>query len=127
VSQYLAHLHNIEHNQSIPSWRCEATRRADFKRVTFWMRGSQIVSEEQARVLAANSFPHLDCSEKVFKCERREGEGPPPNRKPVPLDWIQYGTDRMKAEIDAGLRPHSDYLLPPLELPRRPKVITLRR
>lgn len=34
----------------------------------------------------------------------------------VPAAWHEWGTNRMKAEIEAGLRPHSDYLLPPLEL-----------
>jgi hypothetical protein len=36
--------------------------------------------------------------------------------RPVPSQWYLYGTNRMKLEIEAGLRPHSDYLQPPIDL-----------
>lgn len=120
---YAANLHRIEENAEIPAWCCEAVRRSDLKRVAFWLRGSQLQTAEQARIVAAMAFVHLECSENVFKAERRYGEGAPVNRKPVPVDWFLFGTDRMKAEIDAGLRPFSEYLLPPLAPPAQPKPI----
>ena len=122
----LSHIHRIENNTEIPSWRCEATFRKTGKRHPFWMRGSQIVTEEQCRELAARSFPWLDCDPRTFRCERRLGERPPYNKEAVPVDWFRWGTDRMRAEIDAGLRPHSDYLLPPIELVNRRAQSILR-
>lgn len=123
MSERAAGLYRIEQNNSIPSWRCEAVRRSDLKRITFWMRGSQIVTPEQVRLCAAAAFVHLDCSDKVFRCEKRENEPPPVNKKPVPLDWFIFGTDRMRAEIDAGLRPFSEYLLPAIQLPQNLRPI----
>ena len=37
--------------------------------------------------------------------------------RPIPFDWYEYGTTRMKEEIDAGLRPFSETLLPPIHIP----------
>lgn len=121
--QLAAAIHGLEYNTKIPAWRCEAVRRSNLKRVTFWLRGSQIVTPEQARMVAAMAFAHLDCSPSVFKCERREGEQPPVNREAVPVDWFLHGTTRMKEEIDAGLRPFSEYLLPPIQVPQRPQSV----
>jgi hypothetical protein len=49
-----------------------------------------------------------------FKCE----QGPCKKiMRPIPFDWYEYGTTRMKEEIDAGLRPFSETLLPPIHIP----------
>lgn len=34
---------------------------------------------------------------------------------PIPPEWHAFGTNRMKAEIEAGFRPYSEYILPPLD------------
>lgn len=47
----------------------------------------------------------------------------------VPKEWYGFGTNRMKAEIEAGIRPHSDYLLPPIviEIPQPKERVSLWR
>jgi hypothetical protein len=34
----------------------------------------------------------------------------------IPAKWYEFGTNRLKAEIDAGLRPPTEFLQPPLNL-----------
>jgi hypothetical protein len=90
------------------------------RRVAFWLSGSQLLNGEAVRVIAQEAFPHLDCSPEQFRCEQRPDDNQPYQRKPIPVDWYLWGTNRMRAEIDAGLRPFSDTIQPPIPIPKRP-------
>lgn len=53
----------------------------------------------------------------------KEDPGP---RTMVPANYTQFGTDRQRAETDAGLRPHSDFLQPPIQFQEKPLIIPIR-
>ncbi len=45
---------------------------------------------------------------------------------PIPMQYVLFGTSRMHAEIEAGLRPPSDVLLPPIEFDSDPTARPIR-
>lgn len=46
--------------------------------------------------------------------------------RPIPAKYVMYGTNRMHAEIEAGLREPTDFLLPPVEFDSVPPIVPSR-
>lgn len=93
----------------MPGWRWEA--KIGGKTASGWTSGSQLLTRELLLAHLQVAYHNLDFSD--FNCE--PNENPPLIVRPVPPAWFGFDTTRMKAEIDAGLRPYTDTLEPPLE------------
>lgn len=93
----------------MPGWAWVAKHNG--KDARGWTSGSRMLTEEDVKQEIIRYFHNVDVTE--FKCERKDD--PPLIVRPPPASWYLYGTTRMKAEIEAGLRTHSDTLLPPID------------
>jgi hypothetical protein len=104
----------------MPEWNWTARFRG--REVTGHSSGSQLVNPQALLDVLRWSQKNLDYSD--FKCE----QGPPRRiLKPVPFEWFCFGTDRLKLEIDAGIRPFTDTIpdnymneLSPLMIEQKP-------
>jgi hypothetical protein len=94
----------------MPGWRWEA-KDASGKVFTGWTSGSRMKSPAILQAHLRSHYRSLDFSQ--LKCERQDKR--PLIVRPMPKDTVEFGTTRMRMEIDAGLRPFSSQLLPPLE------------
>src|ERR1019366_2023463 len=63
---------------------------------------------------------------KVIALKAWASDKDPGTLREAPKEWFTFGTSRMQAEIDAGLRPQSSILLPPLELSIDPETTPTR-
>lgn len=93
----------------MPGWRWSA--KFGTKSASGWTSGSMLLTAEHLKDELRRNYHNLDLTD--LKCE--QNDSPPLIVRPVPPAWFGFDTTRMKAEIDAGLRPYTDTLEPPLD------------
>lgn len=79
------------------------------KEQRLWFPEAKFQSDVEAMEYATRHF-HAVTPLRAYQSDESPGI-----IRACPAQWYLFGTNRMKAEIEAGLRPPSEFLLPPLD------------